>query len=362
MTHAKKILILCPFPENAAAAQRLKYEQYLNEWRDNGFEVTVSPFMDLAMWNVVYTKGNVIKKILGTLRGYTRRIFDIFRLRKFDIVYVLIWVTPLGTSLFERLVRALSKKLIYDIEDNVLQEKGNDLNPFVKIMKSRNKTLHLIKESDYVIASSPYLNEYCLNLNKFKSSTYISSSVDTDRFIPINQYENNKKITIGWTGTFSSKVYLDSLRGVFIELAKRCNFKLRVIGNFEFEFPGIDLEVIQWSRDSEVKDLQAIDIGIYPLFKDEWVSGKSGLKAIQYMAFGLPTVATNVGNTPNIIKHGENGMLVDTTEEWILALERLIIDPDLRRRLGVAARRTVLENYSTKVIGVSYLNALNKFK
>ena len=63
---------------------------------------------------------------------------------------------------------------------------------------------------------------------------------------------------------------------------------------------------IIWKSKTEVDDLKVIDIGLYPLPKEEWVKGKSGLKAIQYMAFGIPTVASNVGNTPNIISNNIN--------------------------------------------------------
>ena len=360
MQEKRKILVICPFPQGVAAGQRLKYEQYFDHWRESGYEITVSNFMDMPMWKIVYTRGNYLSKIAGTLRGYTRRVFDIFRIARFDVVYVFMWVTPVGTSFFERVFRFLSKKLIYDIEDNVLMEKANDLNPLAKILKGRGKTTYLIKTADHVITSSPFLNDYCLGLNEKKACTYISSSVDTDRFLPVNSYSNDSKVTIGWTGTFSSKVYLDLLRNVFIELKKRCDFKLRVIGNFQYEFPGIDLEVIQWTSENEVEDLQGIDIGVYPLVQDDWVLGKSGLKAIQYMAFGLPTVATHVGTTPRIIQQLENGWLVKSDEEWIDALETLIKNPDLRRKLGGAARTSVLENYSTHVIKSTYLSILNK--
>ena len=356
----RKILVICPFPQGVAAGQRLKYEQYFDHWRANDFEITVSSFMDMPMWKIVYTKGNYLAKILGTLRGYCRRILDIFRVSHFDVVYVFMWVTPMGTSFFERIFRFLSKRLIFDIEDNLLMEKGNGLNPLAKILKSRGKTIHLIKTADHVITSSPFLNDYCLGLNEKKACTYASSSVDTDRFLPANSYSNDRKVTIGWTGTFSSKIYLDLLRNVFLELKKRCDFKLRVIGNFQYEFPGIDLEVIQWTSENEVDDLQGIDIGVYPLVQDNWVLGKSGLKAIQYMAFALPTVATNVGTTPKIIQQKENGWLVKTDEEWIDALESLVKNADLRRKMGEAARMTVLDNYSKHVIKLTYLMILNK--
>jgi len=360
MTMLRKILVLCPFPEGVAAGQRLKYEQYFDHWRENGYEITLSPFMDLQLWKIVYFRGNYAGKILGTLRGNVRRIWDIFRVSRYDLVYVFMWVTPFGSSLFERIVRAFSKKVIFDIEDNVIMEKGSEVNPIVGYFKGTSKTKYLISTADHVITSSPFLNDYCLGINKNQECTYISSSVDVKRYLPVNTYSNLRKVTIGWTGTFSSRIYLDQLRNVFLNLKSRCDFKLRIIGNFEYELPGIDIEVIQWKKESEIKDLQEIDIGIYPLVIDEWVLGKSGLKAIQYMAFGLPTVATNVGTTPEIIQHMENGWLVKTEEEWVQALETLVNDSDLRRKLGTAARKTVVNNYSNQAIKSKYCDILNK--
>jgi len=354
----KKILVICPYPKGVAAGQRLKYEQYFDNWEEEGFKVTVSPFMDQHLWDIVYKKGHFFLKILGTLRGYLRRFRDIFRLSDFDHVYVFMWVTPLGSSFYERLFRLLAKRLIYDVEDNILLKVTNSINPLLKFIKSPNKAIFLIKNADHIITSSPALNDKCLALNIKKKCTYISCSINTDRFIPINKYTNKDIVTVGWTGTFSSKEYLYILRDVFIDLSKRCEFKLRVIGNFEYELPGVNLEVIQWTYKNEVEDLQGIDIGVYPLPFNEWVSGKSGLKAIQYMAFGLPTIATEVGNTPNIINHNMNGLLVKTKEDWMYALEKLIKDSSLRRELGIAARASTLDNYSTDVIASNYLSIL----
>lgn len=353
-----KILVICPFPQGVAAGQRLKYEQYFGHWKENGYEITVSSFMDLPMWEIVYSSGNYGKKVLGTLRGYLRRIKNIVNIHEYDVVYIHMWVAPLGSSLFERVVRKLSKRLIYDIEDNIFFKKSNSFNPIVKLLKSPEKIKFLIRMSDHVISSSPFLNDYCLESNNKKKCTYISSSVDTNCFVPANSYSNNNKVVIGWTGTFSSKEYLDLLRNVFLKLNEKYDFRLRVIANFNYEFPGIDLEVIQWSKNNEVDDLQGIDIGVYPLVDDRWVLGKSGLKAIQYMAFGIPTVATNVGTTPRIIQHKVNGWLVKTEPEWIEALSTLLDDYELRRKLGEAGRKTVVDNYSYQIIKSKYLSIL----
>lgn len=363
MSRTRRMLVLCPFPQGVAAGQRLKYEQYFDDWKAQGWEVDVSPFMDHAMWRVAYQPGKLPSKVMGVVRGHLRRMWDLLRVGRYDLVYVFMWVTPFGTSLMERAVRRLARRVVYDIEDNVIvgQELPKPYNPnaVVALLKGPGKARFLIRRADHVIASSPFLRDVCLQRHGARASTYISSSVDTHRFLPRGGIPR-KKVTVGWTGTYSSRVYLDTLRAVFQQLARRVDYRLRIIGNFEYELPGVDLEVVQWSAEREVQDLQELDIGVYPLPDDEWVMGKSGLKAIQYMAFGLPTVASNAGLTPMIIRDGQNGLLVRTEEEWIDALERLILDPDLRQRLGAAARNDAVGRYSTAVISGQYRQVLDE--
>jgi glycosyltransferase involved in cell wall biosynthesis len=356
-----RMLILCPFPIGVAAGQRLKYEQYFDDWRDLGFEITVSPFMDIALWEKLYESGHYAGKAVGVLKGHARRLRDMFTIRRYDLVYLHMNVTPLGSTLFERLTRTLARRLVYDLEDNVIGGHGDmkrHPNPVLRFLKGAGKARYLVRKADHVVTSSPMLNDRCLARNERRACTYISSSVDTDRFVPATPYDESRKVTVGWTGTFSTSAYLDLLRPVFQELAKRIDFRLKVIGNFDWELSGVDLEVVRWSAAREVQDLQSFDIGVYPLSFDDWVIGKSGLKAIQYMAFGLPTVATNVGTTPNIIRDGENGLLVRTDEEWLEALERLIRNPALRRRLGEAARRDAVDKYSTRAVAAEYRRVL----
>ena len=352
------MLVLCPYPQNVAAGQRLKYEQYFDDWRKAGWDIEVSSFMDQSMWDVVWAKGHLFSKVLGVLRGHLRRLRDLIKVHRYDLIYVFMWVTPFGTSLCERLVRAQAKKLIYDVEDNILTEQqggaGENPNAIVRFLKGVGKARFLIKRADHVITSSPFLNDFCLNLNERKTCTYISSSVDTDRYRPATTYSTDETVVIGWTGTFSSKIYLDLLSSVFQRLAKHLPFKLCVIGNFDYALPGVDLEVLQWNAAEEIAQLQKFDIGVYPLPINDWVLGKSGLKAIQYMALALPCVATDVGTTPLLIRNGENGLLVRTESEWEEALEKLIGDPSLRRRLGEQARKDAVEKYSTSAIAQQY--------
>lgn len=356
------MLVLCPYPLGVAAGQRLKFEQYYGDWRAAGWRVDVAPFMDIALWDVLYERGHIFTKILGVSKGYVRRLRDLFRVPAYDLVYCHMFVTPLGTSAAERLTLMLARKLVYDVEDNVMAHVGrvqaDHPNPLLRFLRGAEKYRYLIRQADHVVTSSPSLNERCKEINRYRACTYISSSVDAGRFKPAGRYSNEGIVTIGWTGTFSSRPYLDLLRPVLQKLASERRFRLRVIGNFDYELPGVDLEVIRWTAEREIEDLQGIDIGLYPLPMDDWVSGKSGLKAIQYMMMGLPCVATDVGTTPLIIRDGENGLLARTENDWLSALCRLLDDPDLRRRLGEAARRDAVAKYSTKAIARQYRQVL----
>ena len=358
----RKIAVICPYPYGVAAGQRLKYEQYFTNWKENNYSVQIFPFMSNNLWRIAYKKGFLLLKIIETIKGYCRRGFLPFIIHKYDIVYIHQWTTPYGSSLYDFIIRNRSRKLIYDIEDFVTVNNNNvtSTSKFISFFRFTSRIKYLIKNADHVISSSPTLNDYCLSLNKLSSSTFISSSINTDIFVPANSYENDHKIEIGWTGTFSSKPFLISIVSYLKELNKTYNFKLRIISNCDFDIDEIDLELIEWSKEKEVEDLQGIDIGLYPLENNKWVLGKSGLKALQYMSFGIPTVATPVGTSKDIIKDNVNGFLVNSKDEWISTLKKLIEDNILRKRIGLEARKTVLNNYSNDVIKNKYLKILNK--
>ena len=356
----KNILILCPYPKGIAAGQRFKYEQYFNSWEEQGFKIEVSPFFDMKTWDILYSESNYFLKIIGTLKGYLRRLRDIFLLRNYEIVYIYMWVTPLGSTLFERLVRRLSRNFVYDFDDAVFLDSDKPKSINLSIVRSSYtiKSRFLISSSDHVILSSPFHLSYCKDLNLNHMATYIPCSLDTDRLTRKKNAYDSDKLVLGWTGTFSSIPYLDLLRDVLMELNKTEQFKVLLITNFDYNLPDIDLDVIRWDKKSEVEDLHKIDIGLYPISRDKWSLGKGGLKVLQYMSIGIPSVATNYGTAIDIIKNGETGFLVDGKEEWISILKKLIKDKDLRLRVGKNARDQVVKNYSVKEIQSKYLEVL----
>jgi glycosyltransferase involved in cell wall biosynthesis len=354
-----KILFVCPYPENVAPSQRLKFEQYYPHFKEAGYTVHTSAFISPAFWKIIYKPGRFLAKAFYTLWGYASRILDLFRLRRYDVVYIHLWVTPFGPPFFEWLFRKLARKVVYDIDDLVyLGNVKSKAHPLVTWIKGRKKPIFLMKHADHVITCTPYLDQFVRKYNQ--NTTDISSTINTTRYKRTMGYEGNERFIIGWSGSHSTSKYLHLLDAVFQELAKEHKFTLVVMGDADFKLAGVEVEALPWKEEYEIDVIKRFDIGVYPLPDEEWVLGKSGLKALQYMAAGVPTVATAIGTIFRIIKNGENGFLVTTPDEWKQALTKLMHDPGLRRKIGEKAAATVEESYSINATKAVYLSVLNK--
>ena len=351
-----KILVICPHPVGYVPGQRLKFEQYFKNWEVAGYEVTVSPFMSEDMQNVVYKKGFILVKILWTLNGYIRRYIGLFTIRQYDIIYLFLWGTPFGLPIFEWFVRKLSRKLIYDLDDMVHLGNTSEHNRIIKGLKSTKKVKFLAKNSNHIITSTPKLVEF---LNNYGSNiSLIPATIDTNRYKPLIQ-EETKEICIGWSGSHTTSKYLHLLDDVLKNISNKYPVKILVMGDPFFEIKGLkNLELINWSAENELSNLQKFSIGLHPLPDEEWVYGKSGGKLVQYMAVGIPTIATAIGPNYDAIKEGYNGFLVKSEQEWIDKLELLILNQNLRRTMGLNARNFAVENFSLESNSEKYLTAL----
>lgn len=357
----KRILVICPYPEGVAPSQRLKYEQYFDYFRENGYEITVSPFMNRKFWSIVYRKGYFFQKIFWTKMGYLRRIQDLFRLRKYDLVFVTLWVTPIGLPIMENLFARVARSLVYDIDDLIFLGHSSTANKMIAWIKGKRKMITLMKHADHVITCTPVLDRFVQKYNTH--TTDISSTINTDAYVPVNPYTNDKKLVLGWSGSHSTAKYLHLLTPVLQKLREKYDFTLLVMGDANFRMEGIEVEAVSWSEAMEIPTLQRMDIGLYPLPDEPWVYGKSGLKALQYMALGIPTVAEKLGQdhaNHRVIEHAVSGFLAHTEEEWITCISSLIENPQLRKSIGVAARKRVVEYYSVHANRDTYLDILNK--
>jgi glycosyltransferase involved in cell wall biosynthesis len=238
--------------------------------------------------------------------------------------------------------------------------KTSEANQIIASLKGGSKYLYMMKCADHVITCTPYLDEYVRRYNL--NTTDISSTINTDTYLAKRTYANDHRLVLGWSGSFSTSPYLKLLEKSLRELRKSVDFKLLVIGDASFTMEGIDVEALPWTEVNEVRDLSRIDIGLYPLPDEQWVYGKSGLKALQYMALGIPTVATAIGANFRVIEDGISGYLVKPgmNEEWVARLGELANQPELRRSVGQAARRRVEEKFSIKANRDTYLGIFRK--
>jgi glycosyltransferase involved in cell wall biosynthesis len=110
----------------------------------------------------------------------------------------------------------------------------------------------------------------------------------------------------------------------------------------------------------EAEEFASLDIGLYPLPDDPWTRGKSGLKALQYLAAGVPYIASPVGVVGEIGIPGTTHLEATTPEEWQLALGALLADPDLRARMGASARQYAESNYTLEHATAAMADALRE--
>ena len=165
---------------------------------------------------------------------------------------------------------------------------------------------------------------------------------------------------VGWIGSPSTAVYLDILREVFKELAKRPEVKIKLIGAGKYKLDGAEIINVPWSYQTEVAELQSFDIGLMPMPDNEWTRGKLGCKMLQYMAVGVPAVVSYTPTNAEVITDGINGFLINSEKEWVEKILRLIKDPILRRNIGSSGRKTVEERFSVMVNAPKLKEALEQ--
>lgn len=339
-----KILFIEPYPTEGPSS-RYRVEQYMPYLRSKGIECIVRPFVSPGFYKIIYKKGFYLRKMLFFLQSCIKRIPDFFTGLSCDIIFIHLEAFPLGPPILEWLWVITGKKIIYDLDDAIYMGITSSANRYLKYLKWPSKIKKIIKLGRHVITCNEYLADYAGKFNK--NVTVIHTSVDTDKFVPKDRQADGE-ITIGWIGSLSTTPYLEVLKNVFFKLSLRHKFNLKIIGaaKHSIEISGVNIINRQWRLEDEIEQFQSLDIGVYPLPENEWTAGKTGFKTIQYMSVGVACVVSDVGPNRVIVENEVNGYLAKTEDEWLERLSRLIENPDLRKKIGSAGRRTVMEKYS----------------
>jgi glycosyltransferase involved in cell wall biosynthesis len=209
-----------------------------------------------------------------------------------------------------------------------------------------------------VVVGNEYLAAYARGFND--RVTVIPTTIDLDEYLPHETYVDRSPVAIGWSGSRTTLAHLRTLDRVLRQVAAQVPVRLHVIGTDVYPIEGVEAHVAEWRPDTEIPELSRFDIGVMPLPDEEWARGKCALKALQYMAMGVPTVTSPVGVNADIIRDGENGLLASTEEEWVAKLVALVQDARLREHLGRAGRITVEKEYAASIQAPRVLELLRR--
>ena len=344
-----RLLVLAPHPENTAPGQRLKFEQYYSRWRGDGWTVIHDAFYSPAL-EVRLREPLTCATALRLVWACLRRVACLWRAARADVVYLFLEAVPVGPPVLEWVIaKVLRRPVVYDLDDCVfLPKPGSRATGIPSLCRRERKIAALMRWARHVIVCTAHLESMAKAVTD-APVTRISSTIDTGRYQPRIRPAARRLLTIGWSGSFSTAPYLHQLDEVLRWAQWTHGVAIRVIGAPAFQIEGCEIEALPWQAETEVRDLAALDIGLYPLAGTAWDLGKSGLKALQYMALGIPVIATPFGATLELIEDGVNGLLADSREAWQHKLAYLIGHPEARASLGRQGRRTVVRRYSVDV-------------
>ncbi len=208
------------------------------------------------------------------------------------------------------------------------------------------KFARTVRGVDFVIAANRTLAERVRTTSPEKPLSVIPSPVDAAA-APKTDYALAPVPVLGWVGTRSTLRYLEYLGPALRELRARRPFVVRVVADAAPDLPGLEVEFVRWRLDRQEEEMRAFDIGLMPLSADPFATGKAAYKLLQYLALGVPAVASAVGMNREVAGESEDcGLLAATPAEFAGQCGRLLDDEPLRRRLGEQGRALVAARYS----------------
>jgi len=234
---------------------------------------------------------------------------------------------------------------------------------FYPSSKAHFFTRQLAQRSIFCIAASFFLRDFLRDFTK--RVYYLPSGADTDLFMPTSKIAQEEKIVFSWIGTFHKPEYVENIKFAlecFCALREKYDhIYLEIVGDGIYRGPIVaaiqesndhHIQLKNWIEPEKIPGyLKDIQIGLLPVARDtKFNRAKSPTKLFEYMSMSKPVVASRLGDAAEIIKDGDNGCLADNKEQFITRMRGLIENEALRESLGAQARRTVVQEYSLRVL------------
>jgi glycosyltransferase involved in cell wall biosynthesis len=345
---------------NRSPGQRYRCEQYISYLQDAGFECTYSPVIaNQREDDALYRSVNLRDKILIFFKSFIRRINDVIRAGRYDIVFIYREAFPTGWVFFEKLLKMRGAKIILDFDDAIWLPTVSEVNKSLQWLKNPAKVNEIIALSDLTITGNSYLANYARQFNK---NVIVFPSTINLNYYRLNEKKQrdprNKKLVIGWSGSHTTIEHFETIIPVLQKLQKTYGDKIEfaVYGDPHYRNDLLNIKGTAWSPETEVDVISSFDIGIMPLPDNQWTQGKCAMKGLLYMGLGVPAVLASVGMNKDVIRDGENGFLAQTDDDWLAKLSELINNEQLRARIGKEGRKTIEENFSCQVKHTEYVN------
>ncbi len=357
------MLLMAVHAPDRTPSQRFRIEEFLPYLREQGIETDFSWALSADDAKTFYGKVPASEKAKVVARAGARQVKAVapHLLRKrYDVIFVQREAFFLGGPWLEWLA-SRSAPMIYDFDDAIWVHQVSESNRRFAFLKNVNKVPRLVELAHTVFAGNPYLANWARAFNG--NVRVVPTTIDTEVYRPgPAREEASAPVVIGWSGSTTTvehfQTALPALTRVKAKLGDRVRFK--VIGDANYRHEALGIVGEGWRAETEVAELQKIDIGLMPLPDTEWARGKCGLKGLQYMALGIPTLMSPVGVNSDIVRDGENGFLPRSEEEWVERLCQLAQDAAARRRLGAAGRKTVVDEYSVLRWRDTYVELIRK--
>jgi len=241
-----------------------------------------------------------------------------------------------------RILQRLNSHIIFDLDDAIYLQSWNT-----------NRVKEILQISRAVIAGNQVLADFARQYNE--NIHILPTVVDTDHYqlLSNEHHPGDPRAVLGWIGIDPNRGDLALLKSVFDWIVERYagSVVLRTVGRRPLEIDTkLEIEFVPWTLKTSLSSLHSFDIGLMPLEDTPWNRGKCGLKLIEYLAVGIPAVASPVGINSEIIRDGDTGFLANKTADWQKNLACLIEDQELRSRLGQSGRQHVEERYSIQAM------------
>lgn len=300
-------------------------------------------------------------EIEGLARGTLGRVRQIGKASRYDAVILQRKLLP-GWQL--RLLRRKTPHLVFDYDDAVLYRDSYDTRGPDSARRAR-RFAATVGLADVVTAGNDFLADCALRAGANPDRVRVIPTCVSSEKYP-NRAERcdgeGKGLDLVWVGSSSTLQGLEQERGLWDRLGREVpGVRLRVICDRFPDLGAMPIVKVGWSEQTEAREIAAGDVGVTWIPDDAWSRGKCGLKVLQYQAAGLPVIANAVGVHGEIVRPGLTGWLPESVEGWVEAVRMMRNDPELRQRMGRAARESVEANYSVRAWEGTFVAALAGF-